>query len=399
MDNTSKIFVKVISNYINGLPCDDVDFSDIDWERFGELIIIHNVGGIFYSKLKNYDLNKKYMQGLEMRFYSELALFQRRNIALNSLKKVFNENNLNHICVKGVQIAPLYPNPELRTMGDMDILIEKEDRERSHELLLKDGAEYVPEESNELVWAYKYKNCCFEIHTNLVSDNITMNGIDFKEYFAVASKHKKQENNCTFVLEDEYNIVYTIFHIAKHFYSSGCGIRMLMDLPMLIRNSKESLSWDYIWKEFDKLKLTGFASKIFMLCEEWFGEFGVKYSKKVKFENIETIEEYILSGGVFGHYGRNTDADQIKNHGNKEEGGFNYFTGMIRWAFPSCSDMRQCSEWFRNKPAILLPIAYVERFMRNAKERGGIIKWSKNILSGKNDLKEKTEIHSIMDLK
>lgn len=60
--------------------------------------------------------------------------------------------------------------------------------------------------------------------------------------------------------------------------------------------------------------------------------------------------------------------------------------------------MREHSDWFKDKPAILLPVAYVERFIRNARERGGVMKWLKAIKKGKKKRDSHNNILEIMGL-
>lgn len=398
MDKTDKFFVAILKNHLSSIPNEIPNENLVDWNKMKKLARIHRVVGICYSYLKNRGADPAYLQYFEMGFYSELNRYQKRAVVLEKIKKMLNDNAVDHICIKGSYIADLYPVPELRTMSDLDILVEKKNVETVHSVFMENGSEYIPEESDEDVRVYKYLGISLEIHSDLVSKNNEINEVDFKTYFSDVFSHKVGVDKHTYILEEEYNMIYTIFHIAKHFYNSGCGIRMLMDLPVLIKRY-HNLCWDNIWTELERIRLKEFTVKLFMICEKWFGKFGVVYPDKYRFSDMEMIEDFILAGGVYGFHGRNTDAYQIKKKGRGKEGKYNYLAGMLRWAFPSYTDMRQFSRWFREKPAILLPLAYVERFIRNAKERGGIIKWGKNVLSGKKDIGEKEMILGIMNLK
>lgn len=60
--------------------------------------------------------------------------------------------------------------------------------------------------------------------------------------------------------------------------------------------------------------------------------------------------------------------------------------------------MKAHSNWFKDKPPILLPIAYGERFMRNAKERGGVIPWIKSLKQGNKEKEIQKNIINIMGL-
>lgn len=398
MNNTERFFVKILNDYINGRQDYSFNFSGVDEERLKELAGIHKVSGICYSYLKNMESYTNIIQYLEVGFYAQLALYQRRNMVQMMLKQLLDNNEIAHIWIKGGHIAFMYPNPELRTMSDLDIVIEQHSINKLHELIVSKGAAYKRESSDETVSVYRMYDINIEIHTGLVSPKNWMNGVNFSRYFSNVFSNTRSVGGYSYVLKEEYNIIYSIFHIAKHFYGYGCGIRMLMDIPVLVRNSNH-INWDNVWNEFEKLKLMGFASRIFIICEEWFGEFGVEYKTKYTFANKDIIEDYIIAGGVYGFEERNTDAIQIKHQGSSKDGGYSFIKGIFKWAFPTYHEMRLNSSWFYNKPAIMLPMAYLERFVRNARERGGIIKWSKGIASGKKELNEKETILNIMDLR
>ena len=49
---------------------------------------------------------------------------------------LFQEKNIDFIVLKGIYLRYLYPNPDLRTMSDIDILVHKEDLDKISEILL-----------------------------------------------------------------------------------------------------------------------------------------------------------------------------------------------------------------------------------------------------------------------
>lgn len=61
--------------------------------------------------------------------------------------------------------------------------------------------------------------------------------------------------------------------------------------------------------------------------------------------------------------------------------------------------MKEHSLWFKDKSPLLLPVAYVERYVRNVKKRGGAVKWIKGIFRGKNENSNQRKILNIMRLK
>lgn len=400
MSKAENTFIEILHNYINKIPCEKIKLDKDDTERLMELVKIHKVCGIFYSCLKDTDMEKDALQYLELGFYAELALYQRRTAVLSGIARMMKEENIQYILIKGSQIADMYPNPELRTMSDIDFIVRENDIEKVDKMLKNAGAVFKENSNDITVYGYSYLGINLEVHNKLVSDDTIMNGFDYQNYFENPFKHKKLLCDNTYVLEKEYNFLFLIFHISKHFYNNGCGVRMLMDLPIFIRNNND-IKWDIVCGELKKIKLYSFAVKMLKICREWFGEFSIPDEMKdcgMSDDDAEYIKEFIMSAGVFGFYGRNVSADSIKKVQNKNNSS-SYLLGMVRWAFPTYSEMRQISPWFKEKPAALLWVAYIERFIRNARERGGIKNWGKDIAKGKNDLREKEDILKIMDLK
>lgn len=63
------------------------------------------------------------------------------------------EEKIPYAFFKGYELRELYPVPELRTMGDVDVLVRDEDLERTAEVLC--GLGYQKEEGGGAVWAFK----------------------------------------------------------------------------------------------------------------------------------------------------------------------------------------------------------------------------------------------------
>ncbi len=165
---------------------------------------------------------------------------------------------------------------------------------------------------------------------------------------------------------------------------------MITDLAVLMEFYRKEINMEALWDDLEEIHLEKFAMNLYTICRTWFGlETGkMNYTSN----NMETVENYIISGGVFGHDAVIRDSVQI----SKQKG-----IGLIkifRWAFPSYSHMREYSLWFKEKPAILLPAAYLERFIRNTRERGGILKWQRKLVQGKRANKIQKNIVEMMGL-
>ena len=69
----------------------------------------------------------------------------------------------------------------------------------------------------------------FEIHTEFESINIQS-----KIYFATPFDDVSDSIDYTYKLKPAYHLLYVIIHIAHHLKTGGVGIRMIMDIDVLI---------------------------------------------------------------------------------------------------------------------------------------------------------------------
>ena len=111
--------------------------------------------------------------------------------------------------VKGYEIRELYPEPEIRTMGDVDVLIGPQDRMAVHQCMLDMG--YTRSELGGNVWAYHKDKISFEIHVKLASGNY-WNHVDYEGYFEqFFSRLKISEGTCRRYLSREDHLFFYVF--------------------------------------------------------------------------------------------------------------------------------------------------------------------------------------------
>lgn len=255
------------------------------------------------------------------------------------------------------------------------------------------GAEYSYERSDKENNIYKLSKINIEIHSGIAFGENLSGKYDYYNYFKDAFENAEQCEEYTYEMTPQFNLIYVLYHTAKHCYKNGCGVRMITDIAVMVQVYKDIIHWDDLFKELEKIGLNKFADKIFSLCNRWFGTEIPLAGYEYDFSDIEIVENNILTGGVYGYKNVDKDTGVIMKNKSKY-----YILSIVKWAFPSYKKMREHSDWFKDKPAILLPVAYVERFIRNARERGGVMKWLKAIKKGKKKRDSHNNILEIMGL-
>lgn len=353
MSDSAENFIKLLSSYLNN---NEIQLYNPDWNEIFEIASIHDLCGILYASInsKKNCANKEIMKKLETMFVSTIRYSTVQEITLQNLIEILCKNKIRHILFKGAVLKNYYPDKELRSMGDIDIVIDSENQKAVHEILIKNGFEFDEVSSHKSVRNYIKNNICFEIHSQIIEKNL-FDDIDYISYFNNNFENAVLIKDYTYEFNHEYHFLYIMVHMAKHFKFSGCGVRMLLDIAAFVKHLSYVLRWDVIEKELSVLCLEKFSANIFELCRKWFNVTIPILDFKADETEINIIGDYIIDGGVFGYNGKNVDALRFAENNKLFAGKLKNILKMI---FPSYEHLKSRYVWFENVPKYLLPIGW-----------------------------------------
>ena len=242
---------------------------------------------LFSDESLNTSLNRQLRQ--------TLFLHNQRYCAFESLSAALSGAGIDHMPVKGWYLRHLYEVPELRTFGDIDVLIRREDRKKAHRLMLSLG--YAVKTDWEPTYTYQRGCELYELHTNLMDASLDDRS-DLPAYFADAWSHARLRSGRCFEPEADFHFLYTLCHLAKHLYGGGAGMRMYLDAALFLRCRGSELDGTAIRREMAALKLEHFLDTVLTCCESWFG-----VTAPWDFRRVEAAEEllsYTLDADLFG---------------------------------------------------------------------------------------------------
>lgn len=212
---------------------------------------------------------------------------QKQVYSLEQLERIFTENQIDYMPLKGASIKTLYPAPEMRLMGDIDILIKEEQYPIIRELLSQSGFCEVKETDHELIWKSE-TGVCIELHKRLIP---SYNDDYYAYYCDPWSKAVRKNGTCYHMTaEDEYIYIFT--HLTKHYRDGGIGLRHVIDIWFFALKHPE-MDFQYIACELDKLELKVFHQNILDTIDVWFNGKGDS-------ELSDYLTERIVESGSFG---------------------------------------------------------------------------------------------------
>ena len=288
-----------------------------------------------------------------------LFLHNQRYCAFESLSEALSGAGIDHLPVKGWYLRHLYEVPELRTFGDIDILIRREDRSRVHELMLVQG--FTVQTDWEPTYTYRRGAELYELHTNLMDASLDDRS-DLPAYFADAWIHAAPVRGRCHAPEETFHFLYTLCHLAKHLYAGGAGLRMYLDAALFIHRRGNELDWAAVRREMEELKLGRFLDTVLSCCESWFA-----VTAPCDFERVEAAEEllsYTLDADLFGKLRDKSVVQSRNRRENADDDG--RASAVRRILFPPYKALVKRYTYIEGRKW-LIPVALVHRAAVNVK--------------------------------
>ena len=353
-----------------------------------QLAKIHGVLGIWAYKIREYyhihsvssPEDQELSDTAEQVFSRTVQNAVKRELLYQGLSRALSEAGVDHLPFKGIVVKEFYPVPELRTYGDVDMVIRTEDRDRCHALMQELG--YRSPVDFEPVYTYRKDGELYEIHTGIMSVNFT-DRADYIGYFRNLWNNASLPENHVWAFSPEFHFVYLLSHIAKHIYGSGAGIRMYLDLAFYIKCLGSTMDWNMVQSGLRKIGLEQFFHLTLQNLHWWFGISLPIPVQKVEKSILEAFFDFTMEAGTFGYEGRNSGEQLVRQQGRKDETGLR-IKALCSTYFPPAKKI-QCRYTYLQKHSWLLPVAWIDRFFRNLRHIGTILEDTGDIIGTKQD--------------
>lgn len=307
---------------------------------------------------------------------------EQQDRAVNRIFQVFEENGIDYMPLKGCNLKKLYPRPELRIMGDADILIRLEQYEKIEPLIAQLQYEKVSETAHEFCW--KSKVLFLELHKRIIDPNHE----DLCGYFGDGWDKAILDEGHRYMLSREDEFIFLFTHMTKHFRLTGIGARLFVDL-YLYRRAYPQMDEAKIEAAMKQLGILDFYRNVMKMLEVWFED---RQPDAV----TDMITEYIFSSGNWGSQENKVYAKELKKEENIKN---SRFRSLMRTLFIPLEEI-QSSYNILYKFPILLPVFWVVRWFDVLLHRRGNIKKRMDIVNSVTDekLRQRQEAFRAMGL-
>lgn len=302
-------------------------------------------------------------------YYQTIAVnFNKANM-FEDISQKLSANKIPHMPVKGWYIRTLYPVPELRTFGDVDILINKPDRQKTDEIFTENG--YSIKDNWEPTYSYDKGALRCEVHTELMDSDMGK-GEQVISYFSDALKTAIRDDGERYSPEKSLHLMYLFCHLAKHLYSGGAGIRMYMDIALFLKAYGSSLDFEKLYEDSKKLNLDTFFKTVLSACSKWF-EIALPFdTSDIDSADLDALKKYTFGADLFGKT-RDKSIISLRNDESGSKGSV-----LKETLFPNAEKIEERYKFIKGRK-YLLPIAWVARGFVNLKEIPQKLKYVKKV--------------------
>ncbi len=321
-----------------------------------------SLGAVVFFAIEKSDVYPAMDVELKQRWleYKEKAV--RKNILMDAeRKRIFSyleENGIWYMPLKGCIIKDLYPSVGMRQMADNDILFDSTYAKEVEQFFKASGYEATAGLGAHDIY-HKPPVYNYEMHRSLF--DVTHDDT-WKSYYDNIKERLlcKSGTNFEYYFSKEDFYIYNTVHAYKHFSSSGCGLRWLIDSYVLCLKWEKELDWDYISRELTKLGIVSFEEKSRMLAKKLLEP--SETEKELSGEELDLLN-YCIGSSTYG-----TKEQQVSHKLQKiqQQGDI---TGKTKWKyyveriFPS---QKKCESYypFFAKHRWLKPVLVLYRLYR-----------------------------------
>ena len=269
----------------------------VDEKTFYTLTKENGLQALIHQALDKTTLAKPLQDALKKDTLAFITADTKQGHLTKELRGIFNDKQIPFIFLKGVHLKTLYPESHLRGMGDIDVLIHEKHIAPVRETLQKRGYELRHKSPQHDV--YETTGLAIEIHPTLYKDFDDK----FASLFQSPWDHAHQENENEHRFTPEFGLCYLAYHLAKHFDSSGVGLRSILDIGIFAQSYEDAIDRETLSELLAQGNLKAFMQTLLYLNKQYFGLTplpGLIEDYTMDPDLFERLTTYITTAGIHG---------------------------------------------------------------------------------------------------
>jgi hypothetical protein len=257
----------------------------LNWDDIFESAFRHGVAPLLYTNIRRVNedhiVGKDVMDRLKKSYLMTAAMNMRLYKELRRILEALKDKRIDVIVLKGAFLAEtVYGDIGLRSMGDIDLLVKKEDLSRTDKIMtdlryvastLKHSHEWYAENHHHLPPYYQSENGVkVEIHWHIVKLSKPFHE-KMIERFWKRARPIKLANTQALALSPEDLLLHLCLHSLSHGFAPKVLLRQLCDISESLKYYEKEFNWIQFQEDMNEYQLTRLIYSTFYFIKKVLG--------------------------------------------------------------------------------------------------------------------------------
>ena len=283
----------------------------IDWVSLSRIAKEQGVASFVYDGARRLGISIPDEIGQQWKNHITASIFQNERLLCSQdvVIRSFERAYINVAVLKGSSAARYYPQPELRALGDIDLLINQSDIPAAREMLLHEGYKEDNHEHDFHI-SFSKKGVTLELHEQVTVFPDTPGGQAAQELAKGFLDRLDIGSMCGYdfpVLSRTDQAMSLLLHMVRHMFEGGIGLRQLCDWMVFVSTEGSHFA-DDVCPALKQCGLLTFAEVSTKACEQFLGldHACCYWCNSVDEHTCKLFMDSVFRGGNMGS--ANTDA-------------------------------------------------------------------------------------------
>lgn len=332
-----------------------VEPAGIDWRFVWHEAYVQAVSLTAFAKRVPANCDERILAEIRKKLVSDLQFAVGVNKEHIRLHKLMTDAGIPYVIIKGMASARYYPDPVMRSMGDVDFLVNRSDVERACRVFEENGYKRNNKEHEKHI-VYYDENCHYEMHMepagipkgeagdrvrNLLQ-GIVENAVEHESVYGVIRVPSHFHHGLVILL-----------HTCCHLTEGGIGLRQLCDWATFVSHFSDEEFTTLFEAPLNNIGLWHLARVLTRVCVEYLGCPERSFTGDVDKDLTEGVIRDIFKSGNLGQKNSTKVQESIFVRENGEK------KSALRQIVSSVNEIVYFYWGITRKLKFLLPVGWV----------------------------------------
>ena len=205
---------------------------------------------------------------------------QRFEDAVGRFARLMKENGIAYVAFKGLAVARHYPEPFVRTMGDVDFYVPQRDFLRAVDVIERGLHVEMDKEDVDKHYSFDWQGIRFEMHYQIETFGNRRHQRRFNrmideamaehtDSFKVCDSDGKETEVC--VLPPTEDLIVVFKHWFNHLLVEGVGLRQTLDMAVLLNAYRDKMNVGRLMTALDGIGYMKAFRAMLAMMKQYFG--------------------------------------------------------------------------------------------------------------------------------